>query len=110
MMNLISRDELREKLERGDNFKLLMVLGEWAYKAQHIPGSINMNRIEDAATLDKAEEIVVYCTGGPCIASRTAYTYLVEHGFTNVRRYAGGLEDWVNAGFPIEGEMVGDTQ
>ena len=41
-MELISRDELKEKMGRGDDFKLVMVLGEWAYRAKHIPGSINV--------------------------------------------------------------------
>lgn len=31
---------------------------------------------------------------------------LVEHGYTNVRRYVGGLVDWEEAGLPIEGEWV----
>jgi hypothetical protein len=34
-MELISRDELKEKLDRGDDFKLVMVLEEWAYRAKH---------------------------------------------------------------------------
>ena len=31
-MNLIEKDELRDKIERGDAFKLVMVLGEWAFR------------------------------------------------------------------------------
>jgi len=41
-MELISRDEMKEKISRGYEFKLVMVLGEWAYRAKHIPGSINV--------------------------------------------------------------------
>ena len=47
-MKLISREELKEKLDRGDNFKLVNALGEWAFNAKHIPGSINISKIEDA--------------------------------------------------------------
>ena len=36
-MNIIDREELKEKLDRGDDFKLVMTLSEWAYEAQHIP-------------------------------------------------------------------------
>ena len=104
-MELIEREELKAKLDRGDDFMLLMVMGEWAYKAQHIPGSINVNRPEEAA-FDKEAEIVVYCSGGPCMASMAAYTILVDTGYTNVRRYAGGLQDWTAAGYPIEGDLV----
>ena len=31
---------------------------------------------------------------------------LVERGYTNVRRYEGGLSDWLAAGFPLEGAAV----
>ena len=40
-MNLISREELKDKLDRGDDFKLLMVMGEWQFRAMHIPGSLS---------------------------------------------------------------------
>jgi hypothetical protein len=50
-MNLISREQLKEKLDRGDDFKLVMVLGDWAYRAKHIPGSLNISRIQDAANI-----------------------------------------------------------
>ena len=46
-----------EKLDRGDDFKLVMTLGELAFQAQHIPGSINVSRKEDIeSTLNKDEE------------------------------------------------------
>lgn len=54
--------------------------------------------------LDQNEEIVVYCSNPACSASRFAYHFLVDHGYKNVRRYAGGLLDWEDAGYPLEGE------
>ncbi len=106
-MNLISREELKEKLDRGDDFKLVMALGDWAYRAKHIPGSLNISRIEDAGkTLNVDDEIVVYCSDEACVASQAAYQILVNRGYKNVRRYAGGLSDWEDAGYPLEGEMV----
>jgi rhodanese-related sulfurtransferase len=41
-----------------------------------------------------------------CLASIVAYHRLVDHGYTNVRRYAGGWVEWENAGLPLEGEMA----
>ena len=106
-MNVISREELKAKLDRGDNFKLVMTLNEWAFNAKHIPGSISISRMEDAARLlDPEEEIVVYCSDPACIASQAAYQYLVKRGFKNVRRYSGGLAEWDAAGYPLEGEAV----
>ena len=48
-MKLIDREELKEKLDRGDNFKLVMVLGDSGFRAKHIPGSLNVPAPEVAA-------------------------------------------------------------
>ncbi len=106
-MNLISREELKEKLDRGDDFKLVMTLGEFGFRAKHIPGSLNVYTPEQGREmLDLDDEIVVYCSNQACVASISAYNILVHNGYKNVRRYAGGLLDWEDAGYPLEGEMV----
>jgi len=103
----ISRDDLRAKLDAGDDIKLVMVLHEWAYEAMHIPGSIRFETPEKAfADLDQDDEIVVYCSDVACVASQFAYRALVKHGYTNVRRYAGGLSEWQASGYPLEGNAV----
>ena len=43
-MNLISREELKEKLDRRDDFRLVMVLGDWAFRAKRIPGPSTLPR------------------------------------------------------------------
>jgi rhodanese-related sulfurtransferase len=107
MINIIGREELKEKLNRGDDFKLVMTLSEWAFEAQHIPGSINVTRPADAAKyLDRDDEIVVYCSNEKCIASQVAYQNLVGNGYKNVRRYAGGLVDWEEAGYALDGTGI----
>jgi len=105
-MKLISRDELRAKLARGDDFKLLMVLSANAYQAKRIPGSLHFAIWQDAlAALDPHEEIVVYCAGVYCAASIRFYSLLERSGYTRVGRYAGGLADWEAAGYPIESDL-----
>ena len=52
------------------------------------------------------DEIVVYCSGDSCPASKYAYQVLTERGYENVRRYAGGIADWEETGYPLEGEML----
>ena len=106
-MNLISREELKAKLDRGDDFKLVMALGEVAYRIRHIPGSLHFRSPEDVlAALKLEDEIVVYCSGLDCMSSATAYYFLESKGYNNLRRYAGGLADWAEAGYPFEGERV----
>ncbi len=110
-MKLISREELKEKLDKREEIKLVFVLGEWQYRAKHIPGSLNLYTAEEAPKmLDQDDEIVVYCSNDACRASFVAYYFLVNHGFKNVRRYVGGLQDWEDVGYPLEGEMVADAQ
>jgi len=106
-MKLISREELKQKLDNNDDFKLAMVMGDFAYRAKHIPGSLNIHSPEEAQeVLSPEEEIVVYCSGPQCVASIQAYYHLESSGYKNVRRYAGGLQDWEEAGYPLEGELV----
>jgi rhodanese-related sulfurtransferase len=31
---------------------------------------------------------------------------MVKSGYTHVRRYLGGIYDWEEAGYPLEGELV----
>jgi rhodanese-related sulfurtransferase len=103
----IDREELRQKIARGDRFKLVMSLNEWAFLAKRIPGSIHFNTpAEMLAGLRKDDEIVVYCSNPECLASLAVYRRLLVHGYTNVRRYAGGLLDWEDGGLPLEGEWV----
>jgi rhodanese-related sulfurtransferase len=110
-MKLICREELKEKLDKGEDVKLVFVLGEWQYRAKHIPGSLNLYTLEEALKLfDQDDEIVVYCSNEACHASFVAYHFLLHHGFKNVRRYVGGLQEWEDAGYPLEGEMAAAAQ
>ncbi len=37
-MDFIERDELKQMVDRGDDFKLVMAMSEWQFAAMHIPG------------------------------------------------------------------------
>ena len=107
----IEREELKAKLDRGDDFKLIMAMHEWGFRAAHIPGSLHYSTVDEASrALDLDDEIVVYCTDPACVASQFAYQWLVEAGYVNVRRYAGGLSDWAAAGYDLEGDPAGDLR
>lgn len=112
-MKLISRTELKTKLDGWEDLKLVFALGDWQYRSMHIPGSCNLpcNRRlytspEALQGLEPDDQIVVYCSNETCNASVNAYYFLVSRGFKNVSRYAGGLLDWKTAGYPVDGEMV----
>jgi hypothetical protein len=65
----ISREELKEKMDRGDEFFLVDTLEEPYYRHSHLPGAINipLEEIERAKEVipDKGTEIVVYCMDPP---------------------------------------------
>jgi hypothetical protein len=66
MTKTISRDELREKIDRGDSFMLLETLAPMAYQHAHLPGAINMppdqvTQLAAKLLSDKQADIVVYC-------------------------------------------------
>jgi rhodanese-related sulfurtransferase len=105
--DLIDTQELKAKLDRGDDFKVVMTLGEWEYRTTHIPGSMRISTVQEAIeALDPKDEIVLYDSGPSCPASRLAFKFLKARGYERVRRYAGGLEAWVGASYPLEGESV----
>ena len=61
-MESISANELKSKLEKKDNFKLVFTMSQWHWEAMRIPGSIHVdsfNKAEEVLT-DKIEEIIVY--------------------------------------------------
>jgi len=106
-MSTITREELREKIDRGEDFKLINCLDDWMFRAKRIPGSIRFENLKDAlATLDPKEEVIVYCSNFDCAASAIVYQQLAEHGFQNLRHYAGGIADWEDAGYPLEGDRL----
>ena len=106
----IEREELKAKLDRGDDIKLVMAMHEWGFNAAHIPGSMHFNTVDAAhESLDLDDEIIVYCSDPACVASQFAYRWLVEAGYKNVRRYAGGISDWAAAGYELESSEAAKT-
>jgi rhodanese-related sulfurtransferase len=107
MVQTISRQDLRAKLDRGDKVILVEALPAKYYEDSHLPGAINIPHDEvDALAAgllpDKAAEIVVYCANSPCRNSGIAARRLAEIGYTNVHDYDAGKADWIEAGLPVE--------
>jgi rhodanese-related sulfurtransferase len=51
---------------------------------------------------DRTAPIVTYCSNPACSNSQRVADRLVALGYTNVRKYREGIEDWVGAGLPVE--------
>ena len=106
-MRTIGHEELKQMLDRREDFRLVMALGEWAYQAKHIPGSLHFATFREVLqSLGKEDEIVVYCSDANCIASTALGQLLERNGYQHVLHFAGGLQEWEQAGYPLEGEWV----
>jgi rhodanese-related sulfurtransferase len=85
---------------------LLDTLPASYYEQTHIPGALNL--VEDdvrdlASTLipDPSTPVVTYCSNAACGNSHAVATLLEKAGYTNVRTYRDGIQDWVEAGLPV---------
>jgi hypothetical protein len=66
----IGREELKTKLNRGDDFRLIMALNRWAFDAKHIPGSLHFDTPDELyAAINPGDEVVVYCSNVDCLSS-----------------------------------------
>jgi rhodanese-related sulfurtransferase len=104
----ITADELVAKIEGDEEFVLVDALAPMIYAHSHLPGAINLppsgvdsircgRRIPNLDT-----EIVVYCSNSECDDSVATAQRLQALGYTNVRHYAGGKDEWKARGLPLE--------
>ena len=103
----ISRDELHDLIEADADVTVVEALPAQYYDDAHLPGAINIPHTEVRAlapTLlpDKDAAIVTYCSNTACPNSGVAAAQLTKLGYTNVREYAEGKDDWREAGLPVE--------
>ena len=107
-MNTIEREELKSALGAGADIKLVMAMHETHFEQAHIPGSVQLFSVEQAAELlEVHDHIIVYCSDRACSASRVVAQKLIDAGYSDVRHYPGGLEEWHAAGLPLEGSLAG---
>ena len=106
-MKTISTEQLQQRMKQGNSLHLWNVLTDGYFKGEMIPGSRRVpldtiGREVSKAQSTKGAEIIVYCGGPTCPQSLQAAQKLTDLGYTNVRAYEGGLQEWKNAGNKIE--------
>jgi rhodanese-related sulfurtransferase len=107
MPKTIDRDTLARELRGASPPRLVEALPERHFADAHLPGAVNIphDAVDElAATLlpDRAAPVVVYCASASCRNSDIAAARLERLGYSRVRVYAGGKQDWVGAGLPVE--------
>jgi rhodanese-related sulfurtransferase len=111
MNQIVDRIELQRRLAGTARPTLIEALPEKYYRDWHLPGALHLPHTEvrerAAAILpDKTADIVVYCASATCQNSHIAAKVLEQLGYTRVAVYAGGKQDWSEAGLPVERETL----
>jgi thiosulfate/3-mercaptopyruvate sulfurtransferase len=121
--DLVSTQELKQLL---DSKQVLLLMDAMpavsSYELAHLPGAVNFefpkevldawdDQMMSGQTLASYEQflgpekdrlIVVYCGFVKCARSHNAAVFAKQLGYTNVKRYPGGIYAWRGAGFPVE--------
>jgi rhodanese-related sulfurtransferase len=106
MTTLITRDELKTAIDKGE-VTVVDALPASYFDQVHLPGAVNLfvdEAAERAAEVlpDRSAAIVTYCSNLSCPNSEGVARTLARLGYTNVRKYGEGIQDWVEAGLPTE--------
>jgi rhodanese-related sulfurtransferase len=107
MTATIQREEILARLAAGEPIMLVETLRPEHFDRGHLPGAIHLHydEVEERAAgllPDRDALIVTYCSNRACANSRVAAERLARLGYTDVRRYEAGKDDWVQAGLPVE--------
>ncbi len=87
--------EVKQKLDRGDNFTLIDVREPHEYQIARIPGAqlIPLGELpKHLGGLNRSAEYVMHCKSGA--RSQKAVDLLKQNGFQNVRNMTGGILAW----------------
>jgi 3-mercaptopyruvate sulfurtransferase SseA len=107
LVQTIDHRELKQRIDVKAPIRLVMALSEWQYRTKRIPGSVHFATTQAALNgLIKEETIVVYCSDRTCIASAALGKVLEYQGFPHVLHFVGGLAEWEEAGYPLEGQGI----
>ncbi len=97
----ITIEELKERMDKGENLNLIDVREEYEFDefnigATLIPLGELPDRLEEIEAW-KDQEILIHCRSGA--RSGRAKEYLTSEGYSNVRNVLGGMLAWQAAGY-----------
>jgi rhodanese-related sulfurtransferase len=113
MTSKISRDELEELVDRR-GVTLAEALAEQYFEEEHLQGAVNVPHLASEELIyerlpDKDAPVVTYCASLTCRNSEILAERLVALGYGDVREYAEGKADWIEAGLPVVGRVSAGT-
>jgi rhodanese-related sulfurtransferase len=106
-LEIISIEKAKELFETNAGL-FIDTRHEFDYSAGHIRNAVNValnefeKHISHLESIRKNKLLIVYCDGTDCNSSIEVGAKLIEMGYTNVKIFFGGWQEWINAGLPIE--------
>jgi rhodanese-related sulfurtransferase len=100
----VTVDDVKARLDRGEQFHLIDVREESEYARDHLPRAVHLGKgiIErdiEQRFPDPVASLVLYCGGG--FRSALAADTLQKMGYKNVVSMDGGIRDWRNKSYPL---------
>ncbi|MBB6111722.1 rhodanese-like domain-containing protein [Mucilaginibacter lappiensis] len=93
-MNEITVQELKEKLDKGEDFQLIDVREEFEYETSNLGGQLIPlgGILIEADKVSKDKPVVVMCRSGK--RSAAAIMQLQQLGYSNLTNLKGGILAW----------------
>ncbi len=92
----INPDEVKRKIDSGEQFTLLDVRETWEFETAHLEGAklLPMGDVPSRANqeLDPDDHIVVICHHG--VRSLNVTAWLRQQGFEKAQSMRGGIDAW----------------
>jgi rhodanese-related sulfurtransferase len=106
-MKLVSCEEMKECVDTNCAV-IIDARSESDFAAGHIRGAVNIpaENVREKISQklqDKDQRVITYCGSTDCPRSKKAADALEDLGYTNVGAFEGGVKEWQEAGFPLEG-------
>ena len=93
-MNEISVQELKEKIDKGEDFQLIDVREDFEYETSNLGGKLIPlgGILIESDKIAKDKDVVIMCRSGK--RSAMAIQQLEQQGFTNLYNLYGGILAW----------------
>lgn len=102
----VGMDELKNKYVNNPEIQIVDVRGAAEFKAGHLAGSTNVfvgSLPDQLEKISKDKPLIVHCLSGA--RASIANSVLQKAGFSNLRNYVGGMQEWTMAGNPVVKEI-----
>lgn len=103
-MARISVNELYELLESGESPIIIDTRPSHLVEDGWIPGAlfVSLDKVEELKDKNFDGPIILYCSCPNEVTAAQVAKALMRHGNVNVRPLQGGIDAWIEAGYPVE--------